>query len=112
MRSKRDRAFKRALVALAPGRLCRESAGQASNGLAVAASPSTTSAPRSSAPTGGKPRGAGNRRAPVIARDDSDGKATVTNLLDQFGVDAMDAGPGRVSGGRPVEAGRGVRPRG
>jgi hypothetical protein len=34
-----------------------------------------------------------NRRAVVIAGDDSGGKATVTDLLDQFGFDTVDAGP-------------------
>ena len=43
--------------------------------------------------TDGKPAGAKNRRALVIAGDDKDAKATVTHLLDQFGFDAVDAGP-------------------
>jgi len=29
----------------------------------------------------------------VIAADDAEAKATVTRLLDQFGFDAVDAGP-------------------
>ncbi len=41
----------------------------------------------------GKPAGAPNRRALVIAGDDADAKATVTRLLDQFGFDTVDAGP-------------------
>jgi len=43
--------------------------------------------------THGQPPGTENRRALVIAGDDSDAKAVVTRLLDQFGFDAMDAGP-------------------
>lgn len=43
--------------------------------------------------TDGLPRGTNNRRALVIAGDDRDAKATVTRLLDQFGFDAVDAGP-------------------
>jgi predicted dinucleotide-binding enzyme len=34
-----------------------------------------------------------NRRALVIAGDDADAKATVAELLDQFGFDVVDAGP-------------------
>jgi 8-hydroxy-5-deazaflavin:NADPH oxidoreductase len=43
--------------------------------------------------THGRPAGAKNRRALVIAGDDKDAKATVTHLLDQFGFDTVDAGP-------------------
>jgi predicted dinucleotide-binding enzyme len=39
------------------------------------------------------PTGAPNRRALVIAGDDAAANATVTKLLDQFGFDAVDAGP-------------------
>jgi predicted dinucleotide-binding enzyme len=37
--------------------------------------------------------GSKNRRALVIAGDDLSAKATVTDLLDQFGFDTVDAGP-------------------
>lgn len=40
-----------------------------------------------------QPAGTPNRRALVIAGDDPDAKATVARLLDQFGFDAVDAGP-------------------
>ena len=43
--------------------------------------------------TDGLPSGAKNRRALVIAGNDREAKATVTHLLDQFGFDAVDAGP-------------------
>jgi predicted dinucleotide-binding enzyme len=43
--------------------------------------------------TDGQPAGSKNRRALVIAGDDLAAKATVTNLLDQFGFDTVDAGP-------------------
>jgi predicted dinucleotide-binding enzyme len=43
--------------------------------------------------TDGRPAGTPNRRALVIAGDDSDAKAVVTRLLDQFGFDTVDAGP-------------------
>ena len=43
--------------------------------------------------TDGQPRGSKNRRALVIAGDDAGAKATVTDLLDQFGFDTVDAGP-------------------
>jgi 8-hydroxy-5-deazaflavin:NADPH oxidoreductase len=41
----------------------------------------------------GQPAGTRNRRALVIAGDDAQAKAAVTHLLDQFGFDAVDAGP-------------------
>jgi len=41
----------------------------------------------------GLPAGAKNRRALVIAGNDREAKASVTHLLDQFGFDAVDAGP-------------------
>jgi hypothetical protein len=43
--------------------------------------------------TDGTPAGTPNRRALVIAGDDAAAKATVTQLLDQFGYDTVDAGP-------------------
>ena len=43
--------------------------------------------------THGQPAGTKNRRALVIAGDDAQAKAAVTHLLDQFGFDAVDAGP-------------------
>jgi predicted dinucleotide-binding enzyme len=43
--------------------------------------------------TDGRPAGTPGRRALVIAGDDAGAKATVTALLDQFGFDAVDAGP-------------------
>jgi 8-hydroxy-5-deazaflavin:NADPH oxidoreductase len=43
--------------------------------------------------TDGQPSGTKNRRALVIAGDDRDAKTTVARLLDQFGFDAVDAGP-------------------
>ena len=43
--------------------------------------------------TDGQPPGSKNRRALVIAGDDAGAKATVTDLLDQFGFDTVDAGP-------------------
>jgi len=43
--------------------------------------------------THGQPAGSPNRRALVIAGDDANAKATVTKLLDEFGFDAVDAGP-------------------
>jgi predicted dinucleotide-binding enzyme len=42
--------------------------------------------------TDGRPAGASDRRALVIAGDDAAAKATVSKLLDQFGFDAVDAG--------------------
>jgi predicted dinucleotide-binding enzyme len=43
--------------------------------------------------TDGRPAGTNNRRALVIAGDDGAAKATVTELLDRFGFDTVDAGP-------------------
>jgi predicted dinucleotide-binding enzyme len=43
--------------------------------------------------TDGQPPGSKNRRGLVIAGDDPAAKATVTNLLDEFGFDTVDAGP-------------------
>lgn len=43
--------------------------------------------------THGQPAGSQNRRALVIAGDDAGAKAAVTQLLDQFGFDTVDAGP-------------------
>lgn len=43
--------------------------------------------------TDGRPAGTKNRRALVIAGDDPAAKATVTQLLDEFGFDTVDAGP-------------------
>lgn len=43
--------------------------------------------------TDGLPAGTPNRRALVIAGDDSEAKATVAHLLDAIGFDALDAGP-------------------
>jgi predicted dinucleotide-binding enzyme len=43
--------------------------------------------------TDGQPAGTKNRRALVIAGDDREAKATVARLVDQFGFDAVDAGP-------------------
>jgi 8-hydroxy-5-deazaflavin:NADPH oxidoreductase len=43
--------------------------------------------------TDGRPGGTKDRRALAIAGDDPDAKATATRLLDQFGFDAVDAGP-------------------
>ena len=43
--------------------------------------------------TDGRPPGTKNRRALVIAGDDPAAKATVTQLLDDFGFDTVDAGP-------------------
>ena len=42
--------------------------------------------------THGQPHGSKNRRALVIAGNDTNAKATVTDLLDQFGFDTVDAG--------------------
>ena len=41
----------------------------------------------------GQAAGTRNRRALVIAGDDPGAKATVAHLIDQFGFDAVDAGP-------------------
>src|SRR4051812_38433885 len=43
--------------------------------------------------THGQPAGTKNRRALVIAGNDTEAKATVTRMLDQFGFDTVDAGP-------------------
>jgi len=43
--------------------------------------------------THGQPAGTENRRALAIAGDDSEAKAIVSRLLDQFGFDTVDAGP-------------------
>jgi predicted dinucleotide-binding enzyme len=43
--------------------------------------------------TDGTPAGTPNRRALAIAGDDAAAKATVADLLDQFGFDTVDAGP-------------------
>jgi predicted dinucleotide-binding enzyme len=43
--------------------------------------------------TDGRPAGAKDRRGLVIAGDDAGAKATVARLLDEFGFDAVDAGP-------------------
>ena len=43
--------------------------------------------------TDGKPAGTTGRRALVIVGDDEGAKATVATLLDEFGFDALDAGP-------------------
>jgi predicted dinucleotide-binding enzyme len=43
--------------------------------------------------TDGRPRGAKDRRALVIAGDDPAAKAVVSDLLDRFGFDTVDAGP-------------------
>ena len=43
--------------------------------------------------TDGQPAGTKNRRALVLAGDDKEAKARVSLLLDQFGFDAVDAGP-------------------
>jgi predicted dinucleotide-binding enzyme len=41
----------------------------------------------------GQPAGSDNRRALVIAGDDAEAKQVVTDLLDSFGYDVVDAGP-------------------
>jgi predicted dinucleotide-binding enzyme len=43
--------------------------------------------------THGQPAGSKNRRALVIAGDDPAAKKAVAHVLDQFGFDAVDAGP-------------------
>src|ERR671911_2819320 len=52
--------------------------------------------------TDGRPAGTKDRRAFVIAGDDPGAKATVTRLLDEFGFDAVDAGPLKERGGSSV----------
>ena len=47
--------------------------------------------------THGQKRGTPNRRALVIAGDDAAAKQTVTDLLDQFGFDTVDAGTAKDS---------------
>jgi predicted dinucleotide-binding enzyme len=42
--------------------------------------------------TDGSPAGTPNRRALVIAGDDAEAKKTVTEMLDKFGFDTVDAG--------------------
>ena len=43
--------------------------------------------------THGQPPGTKNRRALVIAGNESEAKAKVSRLIDQFGFDVVDAGP-------------------
>jgi len=43
--------------------------------------------------TEGQPAGTPNRRALVVAGDDAEAKRIVTQLIDQFGFDVVDAGP-------------------
>ena len=43
--------------------------------------------------TDGRPSGSKDRRALVVAGDDPQARATVTDLLDKFGFDTVDAGP-------------------
>jgi predicted dinucleotide-binding enzyme len=43
--------------------------------------------------TDGRPSGSKERRGLVIAGDDAGAKARITELFDQFGYDAVDAGP-------------------
>jgi hypothetical protein len=43
--------------------------------------------------TDGRPAGNPDRRALAIAGNDTEAKATVTHLLDEFGFDVVDAGP-------------------
>lgn len=43
--------------------------------------------------TDGSPTGTPDRRALVIAGDDAEAKQRVTDLLDEFGFDTVDAGP-------------------
>jgi 8-hydroxy-5-deazaflavin:NADPH oxidoreductase len=43
--------------------------------------------------TDGRPAGTKDRRALVIAGDDAGAKKTVTEMLDRFGFDTVDAGP-------------------
>ena len=41
----------------------------------------------------GRPAGADDRRALAIAGDDAEAKQVVTDLIDSFGFDVVDAGP-------------------
>lgn len=43
--------------------------------------------------THGQPKGTPNRRALVIAGDDSSAKRVVADMIDRFGFDVVDAGP-------------------
>ena len=43
--------------------------------------------------TAGRPAGADDRRALPIAGDDADAKVVVTDLIESFGFDVVDAGP-------------------
>jgi predicted dinucleotide-binding enzyme len=43
--------------------------------------------------TNGRPAGSADRRALPIAGDDTEAKRVVSDLLDEFGFDAVDAGP-------------------
>jgi uncharacterized protein YbjT (DUF2867 family) len=43
--------------------------------------------------TEGRPAGADDRRALAIAGDDADAKEVVTDLIESFGFDVVDAGP-------------------
>jgi len=43
--------------------------------------------------THGRPAGSANRRALVIAGNDAEAKRVVTEMLDRFGFDTVDAGP-------------------
>ncbi len=58
----------------------------------------------------GRPPGTKNRRALVIAGNDVQAKAVVTQLLDQFGFDTVDAGPLK-EGGRIQRDTTGYGPR-
>jgi predicted dinucleotide-binding enzyme len=51
----------------------------------------------------GRPAGTAGRRAVPIAGDDAEAKRTVVGLLDEFGYDAVDAGP--LAEGRRFEPG-------
>jgi len=43
--------------------------------------------------THGQPKGTPNRRALIVAGDDSSAKKVVSDLIDQFGFDVVDMGP-------------------